>query len=364
VAFAIAIAALVAGLLRTRRQARLLRLAVEAEEAAYRRMKVLLSVTEAVNSSLALEEVLKHALTHAGRLIGAPAAALYLVRQDGVEMTRESSYGLSSRARAGTRSADAEPIKGALAGHRLASRPLPETSAPGLEHGGHAQYVLVVPVRHGGQLLAAMELYPVNDVQLSHDLIELLHGVAAQAATAIRHAQIYRQQEQSALTDELTQLPNRRYLTQRFGQEVQRAKRHKKPIAFLMIDVDEFKPVNDTHGHLAGDRVLSELGAILAGSLRGSDVCARYGGDEFGAIVHEATIEGASVLAERLRQAVERARFSSGVKVTVSVGVAATDDPDRMDRLVEAADRALYEAKDRGRNRVAIAELGPVGARA
>jgi diguanylate cyclase (GGDEF)-like protein len=361
-AFVIAIALLFLALLRLQRQARRLQLAVEAEEAAYERLKVLLSVTEAVNSSLALDDVLKHALTHAGRLVGAPAAALYLVRSGSADMTRESSYGLTSRARGATRALDEEPLRTAFNAEQISTVPIAEGIAPGLEHGGHPKYVLVVPIQRGGLLMGALELYPVNRARLAHEQMELLQGVAAQAATAIRHAQLYRQQEETSLTDELTHLPNRRYLTQRYMQEIQRAKRGHKPIAFLMIDLDHFKDVNDTHGHLIGDQVLSELGSILVRSVRESDVCARYGGEEFGAIIHEATVEGARVLAERLRKSVEKATFPSGLKLTVSVGIAATDDPEQMPALVEAADRALYEAKESGRNQIRIADLDGVRA--
>ena len=356
-AFVVATLLLLLVLVRMQRQARRLRLAVEAEEAAYQRTKVLLSVTEAVNSSLALDDVLSHTLTHAGGLIGAPAAALYLARPGDSEMTRESSYGLVARARGATRALDAEPFRSALHAEQMATVRLPAAVAPGLERGGHAEFVLVLPIQRGGQLMGAMELYPTSSARLSHDQLELLQGVAAQAATAIRHAQLFRQQEETSLTDELTRLPNRRYLAQRYAQEVHRAKRHRKPIAFLMIDLDHFKQVNDTHGHLVGDQVLSEVGSILVRSIRESDVCARYGGEEFGAIIHEASVEGARVLAERLRQSVEKATFPSGLKLTVSVGIAATDDPEQMPDLLAAADKALYEAKERGRNQIRIADL-------
>jgi diguanylate cyclase (GGDEF)-like protein len=138
---------------------------------------------------------------------------------------------------------------------------------------------------------------------------------------------------------------------------MQRAKRYRKPLALLMIDIDHFKSVNDSHGHLIGDQVLAEVATVLNRSIRESDVCARYGGEEFGAIIHEAGAEGARTLAERLRQAVEKATFAGGLKLTVSVGVAATEDPELMTRLLYAADKALYAAKEAGRNRVQMADL-------
>jgi diguanylate cyclase (GGDEF)-like protein len=356
-AFAIAVALLLVTVIRLQRQAGQLKLAVRAEEAAYERTKMLLSVSEAVNSSLALEEVLRHALTHAGRLLGAPAGGLYLVQPGAGEMTRMAAYGLTSRARGATRRPDEEPLRSALSADEVAPLPLPADSAPGLERGGHPEFVLVLPIQRAGQLMGVMELYLTGRPRVGHDQLELLHGVAAQAATAIRHAQLYRAQEETSLTDELTRLPNRRYLAQRFVQEMQRAKRYRKPLALLMIDIDHFKSVNDSHGHLIGDQVLAEVATVLNRSIRESDVCARYGGEEFGAIIHEAGAEGARTLAERLRQAVEKATFAGGLKLTVSVGVAATEDPELMTRLLYAADKALYAAKEAGRNRVQMADL-------
>jgi two-component system cell cycle response regulator len=356
-AFVVAIALLLLALVRLQRQAAQLKLAVQAEEAAYERTRVLLSVTEAVNSTLALEEVLHHALRHAGRLVNAPAAALYLARPGSGDLTREAQYGLVPRARGANRRLDEEPLRTALGGEQAAPVPVEPEAAPGLERGGHPRFALVLPIQRGGALMGAMELYLLAKVAVPHEQLELLHAVAAQAAGAIRHAQLYREQEESSLTDELTRMPNRRYLAHRFLQEIQRAKRHRKPIAFLMIDLDEFKSVNDGHGHLVGDQVLIEVGRILSRSMRDGDVCARYGGEEFGAIVNEAGLEGATALAERLRVSVESAGFAAGLKLTVSVGVAATDDPARMAALMDAADKALYAAKQAGRNQVRTADL-------
>ena len=337
--------------------ARRLRQAVEAAASARDRASVLLTITEAVNSSLSMEEVLNLALTHCGRLVGATAGALYLLRTGRSELTREASFGLAHHARAATRELDEEPIRGALTQDRQNIVDLAERDAPGLEGGGHPPHALVLPVQRSGQLMGAMELYLLNRPVLTLEQIDLVHGVAAQAATAIRHAQLFREQEETGLTDELTHLPNRRYLAQRYLQEMQRSRRHHKPMAFLMLDIDHFKLVNDRHGHLVGDQVLAELGRILAASVRESDVCARYGGEEFAAILHETSVQGAEVMAERLRQRVEANTFPAGLKLTVSVGVAATDNIERFGTLIEEADAALYRAKEGGRNRVCLAEI-------
>lgn len=355
----IAFVLLTVSLMRLRGTTRELQAALDDESGARDRAALLLAIASAVNSSLALEEVLNVALTHAGRIMGAVAGAMYLVRQGKTELYREASYNLTNRARGGVRKIEEEPLRSALAAMRPLVVKLDEKTAPGLELGGHPQHVLVVPVQRSGQLMGVMELYLNAWRELSEDQADLLNGVASQAAIAIRHAQLFQAQEENALTDELTKLPNRRALAQQFLQEMQRAKRHRKAIAFMMIDLDHFKQVNDTYGHLNGDAVLAELASILKTGARESDVCARYGGEEFALILHETTAAGAHTLAERIRAKVAAATFPGGLKLTISIGVAATDEPALFTSLIERADQALYTAKQGGRNQVRVADMNP-----
>ena len=360
VLFVIAFILLTVSLMRQRGTARELEAALADESGARDRAALLLAIASAVNSSLALEEVLNVALTHAGRIMGAVAGAMYLVRTGKAEMYREASYNLTTRARGGTRKLDEEPLSSAIGAMRSLVVKLDEHTAPGLELGGHPQHALVVPIQRSGQLMGAMELYLNAWRELSEDQADLLNGVASQAAIAIRHAQLFQAQEENALTDELTKLPNRRALAQEFLKEMQRARRHKNAIAFVMIDIDHFKQVNDTYGHLNGDAVLAELAQILKGGARESDVCARYGGEEFALILHETTESGARVLAERIRSKVAASTFPGGLKLTISVGVAATDDATLFTQLIDRADQALYAAKQGGRNQVRVADMkGP-----
>jgi diguanylate cyclase (GGDEF)-like protein len=327
------------------------------------RADMLLSVAGAVNSSLALSEVLNLALTNSGRLMGAVAGAMYLVTSGKAEMRRQADYNLAHNARGAGRKLEEEPLRSVIASQHPTVVPLDADHAPGLEGGGHPPFVLVVPVQRGSQLMGAMELYLPKARELREDQVALLQGVAAQAAMAISHAQLFHAQEENALTDDLTKLPNRRYMAQRFLQEMQRARRHHKGLAFLMLDIDHFKQINDTYGHLHGDAVLAELARILNAAKRESDVAARYGGEEFGLILNETGETGAMTLAERIREKVEAATFPGGLKLTVSIGVASTDDEALFTALIEKADQALYAAKQAGRNAVRVADMRGVGAR-
>jgi diguanylate cyclase (GGDEF)-like protein len=353
----VAFVLLTVSLMRLRRTTRQLQAALADESGARDRAGLLLAIASAVNSSLALEEVLNVALTHAGRIMGAVAGAMYLMTPGTNEMRREAEYNLATRAKGAVRHLEEEPLRTALTAMRPQVLKLAEEASPGLEVGGHPKHVLVVPMQRSGQLMGAMELYLNAWRELTDDQADLLNGVASEGAIAIRHAQLFQAQEENALTDELTKLPNRRSLAQHFLQETHRARRYHKSLAFLMIDLDHFKQVNDTYGHIEGDAVLHDLAKILTTGARESDFFARYGGEEFGIILQETTEQGARTLAERIRTKVAAATFPGGLKLTISIGVAATAEPALFTTLIEQADRALYAAKQGGRNQVRVADM-------
>ena len=167
---------------------------------------------------------------------------------------------------------------------------------------------------------------------------------------------------ESALRDGLTRLYNKRYFDERIDAEVRFARRHASQLGLLLIDVDHFKKINDGRGHLAGDAVLQAVAHTLAQGVRTEDVVARYGGEEIVVLTRAIGVDGALHLAERLRRLVEELRVEveegPPVEVTVSIGVAvfpAVPIAASAD-LIAAADRALYRAKQEGRNRVVVAE--------
>lgn len=168
-----------------------------------------------------------------------------------------------------------------------------------------------------------------------------------------------------ALTDSLTGFANRRYAMDRMSEEWSTAKRHERPLSCMVIDIDEFKQVNDAYGHDVGDLVLRQVSATIKEALRGQDVVARIGGDEFLVICPDTTLTQAIACAERVRQAAEVVTIRTGMlqlRVSASLGVAeVTSDMNGSDALVKTADQSLYLAKQRGRNRVAAVQAGPHG---
>lgn len=165
-----------------------------------------------------------------------------------------------------------------------------------------------------------------------------------------------------SMTDELTGLYNKRYFTSRLTEEVARSLRYGSPLSLILADVDQFKAINDEHGHDVGDRVLGEIGAILAkgvqhsgivSRLRKSDIVARYGGEEFVVILPETAVAGAVVTGEKLRRSIAEHVFADDVRATLSLGVAEMGPELKTPgQLVKHADVALYRAKTTGRNRV------------
>lgn len=157
-----------------------------------------------------------------------------------------------------------------------------------------------------------------------------------------------------SLTDPLTGLYNRRALMDKLNEECALLARYNTEVSFALIDIDKFKQYNDSNGHLAGDELLEAVARLIANKSRSTDLVARYGGDEFAVIFRNTGIEGAQRLAERIRKTIEDALWPLG-DVTVSIGIAAgsqaTPTPSH---LIEAADRALYRAKEIGRNQVAL----------
>jgi len=168
-------------------------------------------------------------------------------------------------------------------------------------------------------------------------------------------AQYARQMYQAALRDGLTGSYNRRYLDDRLSAELAFAKRHQSPLTILLADLDHFKQTNDTYGHQAGDKVLTRFAALLESKVRAEDVVARYGGEEFMVLCRDTSEQQATVLAERLRMAVQTDHFvhhGHQIPVTVSIGIAGTIERGTYElrALVEHADKALYQAKGAGRN--------------
>jgi diguanylate cyclase (GGDEF)-like protein len=176
-------------------------------------------------------------------------------------------------------------------------------------------------------------------------------------AIAVENARLFREIQQLAITDSLTGLYNRRHFFELGRREIARARRYHRELAMLMLDIDHFKYVNDTYGHAAGDLVLRTVATRCRESLREIDLIGRYGGEEFVFLLPETSLDGGRFVAEQLKQRVslpvEVEDFA--VTITASIGVVElAAHPGDLEHMIECADRALYEAKKSGRNRVYV----------
>jgi diguanylate cyclase (GGDEF)-like protein len=198
--------------------------------------------------------------------------------------------------------------------------------------------------------------------------LDLLTSIATYTMIAVQRSEFHRRTEelkQISITDSLTGLLNRGHFQERLAEEIERFKRHKLPFSLIMIDIDDFKRLNDTHGHVVGDEALVATARSIRNSIRAIDMAARYGGEEFTVILPQTAKQAARTMAQRIGRAVARTpiQTTKGVVLylTVSLGAASfPDDATTGDELLQRADQAMYEAKRRGKNQAVVYE--PPGA--
>jgi diguanylate cyclase (GGDEF)-like protein len=211
-----------------------------------------------------------------------------------------------------------------------------------------------------GALVAIDRAPSEADPRFSRAIEASVLGLLEPGAFALENALRVQRAEALSVTDDLTQLYNSRYLSQVLRRETKRASRSGRPLSLLFIDLDGFKSINDTHGHLFGSRALVEAAGLIRASARETDMVARFGGDEFALILPDTGSEGAVAVGDRIRDRVASHRFLEGdglsIRLTVSVGVATLPDvAASADGLVQAADEAMYWVKDHGKNGTHVA---------
>lgn len=222
----------------------------------------------------------------------------------------------------------------------------------------HLPVIVLSGLQSPHDKVTAFDLGAIDYITKPFDLTEL----KVRIRSALRIHQLLDMLAKRAQVDGLTGLYNRAHFDQRWPQAISTAARHHRPLSIALIDVDHFKSINDTYGHPAGDAVLQEVASLLQAQSRASDICCRYGGEEFAIVMPDTGPDDALVLCDRIRELLEETNWPKHPErtVTASIGIAgsagaATLSPEAW---LELADKALYQAKNTGRNRVVISTLG------
>ena len=313
-------------------------------------------IASAIRSSLELPSILQTTVNEVGRALSAQHCALHIDGEHG--QTHTTNF----YSRDGGEQNDAEQDELANDLEAYHTR-LSRKHKSFVQDGRHVSSqreddetrpVAVVPLLYGTRFMGVLMVRSDDPTRVwQENEVLLLRTVSDQVAVAVNHSRLYSQQQQLALTDSLTGCVNRRSFEQQLERDLRLATRMRQPVSLIMLDVDHFKRVNDTHGHDAGDAALRFLADVLRDELRAVDTAARYGGEEFAVILPQASLDGATVVADRLRARLENTEIPGIGHITASFGIATFPiHASSRDGLVTTADQALYAAKHTGRNRV------------
>ena len=320
-------------------------------KSAHQEVYALYEIARTFGSSLDVRNTLEALVDKVGHVVPFDTCAVYVYDELKGYATAAHVAGKNAKILAARSIAPGEGVTGfALANRTPINQLHPSLDFAGVEIEPEYRSMASLPLFKDDMLLGALSVYSTELEQYSDDHMRLLETVTRLASDALSNAMHHAEAESNALTDPLTGLPNARYIALRFDEEASRARRNGRPFQVVMLDLDDFKIVNDTFGHKVGDKMLREMGRIIQTQLREYDFLARYAGDEFVAIVQELVGNQVEDLRYRIETAVKdyslRVRGVGQARVGISVGTATYGiDGETLDQLLVAADQAMYRAK-------------------
>lgn len=334
--------------------------------AAAKRLAILTNVVKTANSILEPRKVIELIMAKVQELIPSEAWSMLMVDEQRRELTFELALGEKGPDVAGFRVRLGEGIAGWVAesGQPVIVNDVRKDPRFTGQIDDQTQFrtrsILCAPLISRGRTLGVVEIINRRGGRFTRADLDLLLTLVEPCAIAIENAMLFQRAEQLTITDDLTKLFNSRYLNLYIGREIKRCKRHGIPLSVIFLDLDGFKSINDQHGHLAGSRTLTEVGAILALAVRESDVLARYGGDEFVVVLPETPVAGALVIGERIRRSIEEHAFlrDEGLDARISASLGIATYPDHAltpEGLIQKADQAMYRVKERNKNGIEVA---------
>lgn len=333
-------------------------------------LRLLSEVVRTANSYLEPDAVIKFIMERIQHLVEGQAWSLLLLDEDHNQLYFKAALGTNSDKLSEVRLRVGEGVAGKVA---QTGQPMIVDDAPNSPffNAGvdkltdfHTQNILAVPLKTRGRVTGVLEILNKMGGKGSRFVEEDLETVMLflePAAIALENATLFQKTHELTLMDDLTHLFNTRYLYQALKNETSRARRYGYPIAVLFLDLDGFKAVNDTNGHLVGSTTLKIVAKILTAGVRGIDIVARYGGDEFTLILPNTDREGATIVAERLRKNIEEHDYAKdlGVSIRISASFGVSLFPEHgqdPELLIQKADQAMYKVKESTKNAVAVSD--------
>lgn len=320
-------------------------------KSAHQEVYALYEIARTFGSSLDVRNTVEVLVDKVGHVVPFDTCVVYLYDELKGHATVAHVAGMNANLLAGRSVALGEGVTGfALANRSPINQLHPSLDFAGLEIGREYRSMASLPLFKDEMLVGALSVYSIELEEYTDDHMRLLETVTRLASDALANAMQHAEAESNALTDPLTGLPNARYMALRFDEETSRARRTGRAFQVVMLDLDDFKIVNDTFGHKVGDKMLREMTRIIQGQLREYDFLARYAGDEFVAIVQELIGNQVDDLRSRIEAAVSgfslHVRGNGQARVGISIGTATYGiEGETLDQLLVAADQAMYRAK-------------------
>ncbi len=330
-------------------------------------LHTLVEIGKALTSTLDLREVLSIIMEKVGLLLKPKTWSLLLLDEETDELTFEIAVSPAADELKDIRLRKGEGIAGWVALH---GEPVLIPNVSEDDRFNHqvddalsftTRSIVAVPLKSKNRILGVVELVnSLDESRFSDADLKILSTIADYAAIAIENARYFGKVSELIVTDDLTGLYNSRHLLEVLDYEIERARRYGTSLSLVFLDLDYFKNINDTHGHLVGSRLLTEMGHLIKRYIRKADVAVRYGGDEFVVVLPNTTKEGAYTVASNLREMVREHPFAVDegvpVRLTASFGVASyPDDAETTLALIRLADQAMYQVKDSTRDAVRTA---------
>jgi len=328
-----------------------------------KQLRTLLKINEKNFTQQSLPGLVDHIARSALDFLKVDGATLRLADEKGKVLVLESTCGIDEKSVKKDLPINEESAAGLsyLKGKSWSSANIPEDFLYSGHRANSKEFssVLALPLKVKNRHLGVLSVYKRRNKEFSRSEIEMGDLFVSQASLALMRTMYMDQLRFAAIIDSLTGLYNEGYFHKRLHEEINRSERSASSLSLLFIDVDGLKRINDSHGHLMGDEVLTQIAKSIGACVRKVDILARYGGDELVAILPSTNGTLALEVAERIRKRVASTRFQGKITLTVSIGIASyPKDATNARVLLDKADKIMYQAKQKGMNRVEISGLG------